>query len=529
MLVLQIIGLLLLLLVGAGLIIRLLNPLPPLGERRLSYRLTDTGDTLLGRSIARLAADHDGLSGVLMLDDAHDAFAARILLARAAERSLDVQYYIWHGDMSGTLMLDELRAAADRGVRVRMLLDDNGIAGLDQVLAALNSHPNIEIRLFNPFVLRSPKMLGYLADFFRLNRRMHNKSFVSDNQAVIIGGRNIGDEYFAAQNEGLFADLDVLAIGPVVDDVSRDFDSYWKCRSAYPAELILPPPHDLHLSRLSRRASFAEQMPAARAYVDAVKRRPLITQLANGSLPFRWAPIRMVSDDPAKGKGKAPKERLLGTALMEIIGNPAKELRLISGYFVPTRAGTEAFSALAKKGVDVAIFTNGFEATDVWIVHAGYAGRRKALLKSGVRLFEMCGGVGGKRRRLVSIGSGGSGSSTNGQVLRSSGSMLHAKTFAVDRKRLFIGSFNFDPRSMHLNTELGFVIESEELAMFVAQAFDKEVPAHAYEVELAEGGGLRWRERLDHSSLLHDREPGMSIPQRAGVWLLAHLPIEWLL
>src|SRR3546814_3643319 len=155
-------------------------------------------------------------------------------MARAAVRSLDIQDYIWHGDRSGTWLLEAVRQAADRGVRVRMLLDDNGIAGMDSVLAALDRHPNIEIRLFNPFVLRSPKMLGYLADFPRLNRRMHNKSFTADNQATIIGGRNIGDEYFGARDEGLFLDLDVLALGPVVEDVSRDFDRYWASESAYP-------------------------------------------------------------------------------------------------------------------------------------------------------------------------------------------------------------------------------------------------------------------------------------------------------
>src|SRR5690606_940943 len=222
--------------------VRLLNPLPPLEPRPASYRLTDTGDTPLGRGVSQLRTGHGGLSGVHMLLDGQEAFAARALLARAATRSLDVQYYIWRKDLSGTLLLEELLDAAERGVRVRMLLDDNGIAGMDEALAALDRHPNIEVRLFNPFVVRSPKIVGYLTDFTRLNRRMHNKSFVADGQAAIIGGRNIGDEYFAAADGLVFADLDVLAIGPVVAEVSEDFDRYWTSLSAYPASRILPEP-----------------------------------------------------------------------------------------------------------------------------------------------------------------------------------------------------------------------------------------------------------------------------------------------
>lgn len=243
-LIVQGLGILLLVLLAAGITIRLLYPLPDLGPRPVSRYLEDTARTPLGQGATKLISRQDvpaGYSGVHMLKDGRDAFAARILLARSATRTLDVQYYIWHGDLSGTLLLEAMRDAAERGVRVRLLLDDNGIAGLDDVLAALDRHPNIEIRLFNPFVLRKPKMLGYLADFARLNRRMHNKSFTADNQATIIGGRNVGDEYFGARDDGLFADLDVLAIGPVVGDVSRDFDRYWSSRSAYPAERILPP------------------------------------------------------------------------------------------------------------------------------------------------------------------------------------------------------------------------------------------------------------------------------------------------
>ncbi|WP_030541324.1 phospholipase D family protein [Sphingobium sp. DC-2] len=526
----QYLGVGLLLLCVAVISLRLLYPLPPLDPRSSSRHLSDTEDTPLGAGVAALRRGHPRLSGVHILTEGREAFAARVLLARAATRTLDVQYYIWHPDLSGTLMLEAMLAAAERGVRVRMLLDDNGVAGLDGDLAALARHPNVEIRLFNPFVIRRPKALGYLADFGRLNRRMHNKSFTADNQATIIGGRNIGDEYFAARDQGLFSDLDVLAVGPVVDEVSQDFDRYWASDSAYPAERILAAIPTAEPDAIHRRASLLERDPAARAYLEAVRALPFVEQILAGSLPFEWSAIRMVSDDPAKGLGRAGDDKLLVHVLQDAVGTPTRELRLVSGYFVPTAAGVDVFGGLAREGRDVAIFTNAFEATDVWIVHAGYAHRRRALLEQGVRLFEMRGERASEgRRKLITTGSGSGSRGKDGPVLRSAGSTLHSKTFAVDRTRLFIGSFNFDPRSMHLNTELGFLIDSPTMAAAVARAFDDAIPMRAYEVVIGEDGHLRWIERGDVGRIVHEVEPGTTRWQRGGLWLLSKLPIEWLL
>ncbi|WP_238474167.1 phospholipase D family protein [Altericroceibacterium spongiae] len=522
------------LLLIAGIIIRLRYPLPPLGDRPAPRPPGDTGNTPLGRGAATAMEGHHGLSGIHLLDDRREAFAARILLAREAKRCLDLQYYIWQNDLSGTLMLETVREAADRGVYVRMLLDDNGTTGLDATLGALARHPNIEIRLFNPFVLRKPKLLGYLADFPRLNRRMHNKSFVADNQAAIIGGRNIGDEYFGARQQGLYADLDVLAIGPVVRDVSNDFDRYWASPSAYPADSILPPVPEGDLAGLSAQAALVEQDPAAQTYVSAVRSLPFNKQVVSGTLPFEWAQVRMISDDPAKALGRARQDRLLAPTLGRIIGRPRRNLRLISGYFVPTQAGVDTLAATAAQGRDLAIFTNAFEATDVWIVHAGYAGRRKALLRAGVRLFEMRRPArertAADRRKLMSTGSGSDGSGVKeGPVLRSSNATLHAKTLIIDSEKIFIGSFNFDPRSVHLNTELGFIIESPKLATYMAKGFADHVPQVAYEVILTQGGKLAWREQDTQGEKLHRTEPGTSRFQRFGITFLSHMPIEWML
>ena len=473
--------------------------------------------TQLGQALAPAIAAHPGKSGIHALPDPHDAFAARVLLARAAEHTLDVQYYIWHADMTGTLLLEELHAAADRGVRVRLLLDDNGTFGLDTELAALALHPQIEVRLFNPFVVRKPKWLGYITDFSRANRRMHNKSFTADNQASIIGGRNIGDEYFGATEGILFADLDVLAVGPIVGQVSTDFDRYWASGSAYPVEQILPAVPAQQLNRLSQAAALVERDAAAADYVVAVSRSDFRRRLLAGDLPLEWAVTRMVTDDPAKGLGKAEPEGLLSHQLGQILEQPRSAVVLVSPYFVPTAAGVDAFTALTDQGIDVRILTNSLDATDVAAVHAGYAKRRRELLKFGVQLFEM--------RRLSPHLERNESAGPFG----SSGSSLHAKTFAVDGERVFVGSFNFDPRSMHLNTELGFVIDSPALAKRVHQAFDNSIPANAYEVRLDADDQLFWIEHLGEREIRHAREPHTGLLKRSGIWLLSILPIEWLL
>jgi len=493
--------------------------LPSLDGRTGSKALNETqvSDTTLGKVILPEVQAHPGKSGIYPLPDAHDAFAARSLLARAAQKSLDVQYYIWHGDTTGTLLLEELRAAADRGVRVRLLLDDNGTSGLDEELAALDSHPNIEIRLFNPFIVRWPKVIGFATDFMRANRRMHNKSFTADNQATIIGGRNVGDEYFGAGESVLFADLDVLAIGKAAHDVSTDFDRYWNSNSSYPASLILPKVDASTLPQLKARADSLIQSQAAAQYSQAIKTSPFISKLLKGDLDFEWADVRMVSDDPAKGLGQATSNGLLIQQLAEILGRPSQTVDLISPYFVPTAAGVDVFTNMAQNGIKLRVLTNSLDATDVSAVHAGYAKRRKDLLAAGVTLYE-----------LQRISTADKPKDSAGP-LGSSGSSLHAKTFAVDHKRVFVGSFNFDPRSTHLNTEMGFVIESPSLALQIESAFDKEIARHSYEVRLSETGDVYWLEQSNGKTIRHDSEPETSFFKRAIVWFLSLLPIEWLL
>ncbi len=491
----------------------------PIADRSESSALNFNSalDTRLGQAIVPQLESYPGKSGIHTLANPRNAFAARVLLARVADRTLDVQYYIWHGDITGILLLEELHGAAERGVRVRLLLDDNGTSGLDAELAALASHPLIEVRLFNPFVVRNPKWLGYLTDFSRANRRMHNKSFTADNQATIVGGRNVGDEYFGATAGVLFADLDVLAIGPVVPEVSNDFDRYWASASAYPVEQLLPIASDTDLHQLERRALELEKDKAATDYVRAIAESDFVRELLSGTLEFDWAKTRMVSDNPAKGLGKSKKEDFLAHKLGEILGEPKSRVALISPYFVPTQAGVDAFAALASHGIEISILTNSLDATDVAAVHAGYAKRRKALLREGIQLYEM--------RRLSPDVERNQSAGPFG----SSGSSLHAKTFAVDGERMFVGSFNFDPRSINLNTELGFVIESPALSEKIHEAFEETIPLNAYEVRLTENGELYWIEYVDGDLVRHEQEPNTGFLKRTGIFILSILPIEWLL
>lgn len=494
--------------------------LPSLKERSLSTALPGevAQNTALGRAVGPQAQRHPGKSGVTMLADPLAAFAARILLIGMSERTLDLQYYIWQDDTTGMLLLQALHAAAERGVRVRLLIDDNSTSGLDTELAALASHPNIDVRLFNPFLIRGAKWLNYFTDFSRLNRRMHNKSFTADNQVTIVGGRNIGDEYFGATEGVLFADLDVLGIGPVAQAVSKDFDAYWASESAYPVDTIVSDVEATDLADLAAEqfGLIAESAEVTR-YLQAVSESPFMTRFLQQELELEWTEVHMISDDPAKALGKASETELLTSHLARILDVPQRSVRLVSPYFVPTEAGTQSFREMEASGVEIEVLTNSLNATDIAVVHAGYAKQRKALLKGGVSLYEM-------RQFAAPPEPGGHIFS-----LSRSGSSLHAKTFSIDGERVFVGSFNFDPRSANLNTELGFLIESTSMAGKIDEAFEFDVPGYAYEVRLDADDDLYWVEQRGDEQIRYDVEPETSLWERFLVKFFSLLPIEWLL
>lgn len=477
---------------------------------------TPTHKTRLGRAIAPVSAAHPGLCGLLPLDDSLDAFACRYRLAEMAEKTLDVQYYIWEDDMSGRLLFSVLYAAATRGVKVRLLLDDNNTQGLDETLSLLDAHPNIDVRLFNPFTFRTLRALGYLTDFARLNRRMHNKSFTVDGEVTIIGGRNVGDAYFGAGEEPLFSDLDVMAVGPVVADVSADFERYWGSACVSTLKKVLELPQEeiearIHLPREGVQDELTQ------SYLKKLETSEFVTALEARRLPLIWAKTRLLSDDPRKGMGKARRHSLLPQRLLDVMGSPTQQIDIISSYFVPTRAGVALLLQMVRKGVKVAILTNSLAANDVAVVHAGYARWRKKLLRHGIELYE-----------LKPTQDGTPGLHDRG-LTGNSGSSLHAKTFSIDGRNVFIGSLNFDPRSTMLNTEMGFVIESHDLASLIHRRFLKSRQHEAWQIRLDARGRLNWVEQKEGREIVLDKEPKTRFWQRVLVRLAWWLPVEWLL
>jgi putative cardiolipin synthase len=494
--------------------------LPKLDARTSSTALTDTADTPLGKYVQATTPPEGDKSGIYALGKPEESFAARMLLVQAAQKSLDVQYYIWHADTTGYLLFEECWNAAERGVRVRLLLDDNNTSGLDSTIAALDSHANIEVRLFNPFANRSMRLLGYIIDFDRLNRRMHNKSLTADAQVTIVGGRNIGDEYFGAGEGMVFADLDVIAAGRIARDVGEAFDLYWNSDSAYPAEVIVGKAAVDAVPNMKTKFAQVRSSPGAVEYLDALKRTPLIEKLLADQLSLDWAPTQLVYDEPTKALGNASKGDLLFPRLQQVLGKPEKEVDLISPYFVPGKEGTELLAKLPQDGVKLRVLTNSLAATDVGAVHAGYAKRRETLLQNGVKIYELKPDPAeiAAREKSKSTGSG----------TGSSAASLHAKTFSVDRNRVFVGSFNFDPRSYNLNTELGVVIESPKLADAISSSLDRDIARSAYEVTLKDKK-LEWVEQTEQGEIRYDKEPKTGFWKRFGVGFMSILPIDWML
>jgi len=490
--------------------------------------LVDSTHTSLSRALQDAGREHPGETGVQLLARPVDAFAARVALAGAAERSLDIQYYIWNDDRTGQLMFEEIWKAAERGVRVRLLLDDLSTTGRDHILSALDAHANIEVRLYNPIVQRQSRWLAYLTDFGRLNRRMHNKSFTADNAVTIVGGRNIGDEYFGIGEELLFADLDVVATGAVVADVSTQFDAYWNSLSSYPVAQLVRAASDKRKAALLARFAAVRAESASIAYIRAAEETPLVANLESNRPVFQWSQADLVHDDPEKTTDGLPREEsLLFPEMMRAAGRPRQTIDLVSPYFVPMPGGTATLANLVQDGVRVRVLTNSLAATDVAAVHAGYVKWRRKLLKAGVQLYEFHPAA--TQSATPPVRGGGSGSGFGGSGSRAPLG-LHAKTFAVDSARLFIGSFNFDPRSALLNTELGIVIHNPSLARQLHGEFDNLVPQMAYEVLLGPGGrGLQWIEQTPRGEVQHRNEPEASLLRRFYVSLLKLLPLDWLL
>ena len=497
-------------------IARLLFPLPDLAGRKNSYALVPSTETSLGAKALGATQKNPGKSGVFPLFHGAEAYGGRILMVRAAQASIDIRYYIWKRDLTGLILLQELRDAAQRGVRVRLLVDDNGTSDLDIELAALNTLENMEVRVFNPFNLRSPRFVSYLFDFPRLNRRMHNKSFTVDSAATIVGGRNVGDNYFSRNNETQFSDFDLLLMGRAAVDTGKDFDRYWNSSSAYPHELLIEPTKN-GLLFFDEAVAKVRSKPGWDAYRTEILKSQLAASILSGSLAMEWAPVTLLSDDPAKGLGQIDESRLLIADIRKIVSEARVSIDLISAYFIPGDSGTEVLSNAARNGLSVRTLTNSLNATDVLPVHAGYLRYRDKLIDSGVEMHEL------KATQ----------SPTQADVLGlfgSSASSLHAKSVVIDSKLLFVGSFNFDPRSTYLNCEMGFLVESEILARQLRDRLENNLEQYAWHVRRRQDSKLQW-DTQDNGGVSHseDKEPGASFTTRILLRIIATLPVEWML
>ncbi len=461
-------------------------------------------------------------SGASLVPLGTDAFALRVLSARAAVRSLDLQYYIWHSDATGIYLAREALLAADRGVRVRLLLDDMDARSRDGILMALDLHPQIEIRLFNPFATRSGTLRTLMEVFSRgsrLNHRMHNKAWIADGRIALVGGRNIGDEYFAASRNVNFVDLDVLLAGEAVADAASSFDAYWNSASAMPiSRLRRTARNSMTLDEVRQRLDELLRESENEAFLRRLQESPRIEDLLTGELAPDWSgSVTFVADDPRKPLKQVQElEPGVLQSLYLTLETAKDELRLISPYFVPGAGGTSQLRRKAESGVRIVVLTNSLAATDVAAVHAGYSRYRAPLLRAGVKLHELKHALEEERDdgRHVRIHVGSSKAS------------LHTKAAIVDGQRIFVGSFNLDPRSALLNCEMGVWLDHPRLIDQLAALFEKAVtPQHSYSVTL-DGNRLVWTEAVAGQEIVHDRDPHASFGRRALTWVLRHLPIE---
>jgi putative cardiolipin synthase len=495
--------------------------LPPNVDRTDTRAFRDTDDTWLGQARRDEVKAHPGLSGLYLLGDGLDAYVARAVLAEAADRSIDVQYYLYHADKTGRFLTWQLLKAADRGVRVRLLVDDMDLAGRDLNIAAFDAHPHVEVRIFNPFSRKVGRSRQFVSRYGSVTRRMHNKSFTVDYQRTIVGGRNIGDEYFATGSEINFGDLDLLAAGPVVGEVSDAFDDYWSSELAYPiAALAKEIPTDEEVDELRTALKGYVDDLGDSDYAEALRGSDLAVTLRNRSLTFTWGEAKALYDSPDKILADMDRTDLhLSSQLGPSFEDVKSELIILSPYFVPGKRGVRFLTGLAARGVKVRILTNSLASTDVGIVHAGYAKYRRALLRAGVELYEVSDKLTWGQNQGMKEGKKGKAQAS-----------LHAKTFIFDRETLFVGTLNLDPRAVVHNTEIGILVYSADMASAMAEQFDEGILDVAYRLELYRDAwndeSIRWVLQEEGGERTYTSEPRVGFWKNLGIGLLGLLPIE---
>ncbi len=498
--------------------------------RTVSSALAHPVQTRLGRQVETAGREQGGNSGFRIIPAGADGFLARMQMINAAERTLDLQYFIFRGDETGRLLTGAVLRAADRKVRVRVLIDDGETMAGDEQLTALEAHPSVEIRIFNPFVYRGHstmfRAMEFVASASRLDYRMHNKLLVVDNAVALMGGRNIGDQYFQIDPEAQLADDDVFAAGPVVQQLSATFDEFWNGAQSIPAEALsggTPSRAELNEHRELLKEQSRQLKADGVDYVKRVAAGEPFDGMMSGRLPLVWAHAQLVYDSP--DKKKVESGAIGGTLMERAVADAAaavqSELLMITPFLIPGSEGLQLFRDLRQRNVRVRLLTNSLESSEVPFAHSGYMQYRVPLLESGVELHEIRSLLGNAR-----------GSGQTQAISRYGNYSLHAKLFVFDRRRVFIGSMNFDQRSMHINTEIGLIIDSPELARQVAARFEAMVqPANAYRLALRANdvpgtSSLVWQTREEGRAVEYDAEPARSIWQRIQVNVLSLLPLD---
>jgi putative cardiolipin synthase len=507
------------------------STLPPGSDypKTASTALADPEQTSLGAHFDDEARQHGGMSGFRAIAAGAEGFQIRMQMITAAERTLDLQYFIFRSDETGRLLTKAVLRAADRGVRVRVLVDDAENGAEDPQLDAIGAHAGVEVRIFNPFAYRGDvelfRAIEFMFDASRLDYRMHNKLLVVDNAVALLGGRNIGDQYFQIDPKSQFADEDVFVAGPIVRRLSATFDAYWNSDLAIPSAALRMAEPPRPTSTGHQAASPKESPALKKAGADYAKRAASgepMAEIVADRLPLVWAHAQVVCDSPDKKQVRdgAMIGQLMQPTVAEIAGAVRSELLLVTPFLIPGREGMKLIATLRRKNVRVRVLTNSLESTPQVLAQAGYMHYRLPLLEDGVELYETRSLLGNPR-----------GSGESAALSRFGTYSLHAKLFVFDRRRLFIGSMNFDQRSMRLNTELGLIIDSPVLAQQVAQRFEAMAqPADAYQVILrrnAQGPPtLIWRTQEGGVPTEYSTEPARSVWQRIKVDLLSLLPID---
>ena len=477
----------------------------------------------LQRQFAPAVKAHPNLTGFHVLFDPNDALISRLQLIEHAQRTIDLQYYIWANDQVGALALEAVLRAAERGVKVRLLIDDNNSKELQSTYRAMAEHPNIQIKMFNPYRFRTFRALDILLNFNRITRRMHNKTFTIDHQVSLIGGRNMSNQYYNVGDNFQFSDMDVLLVGQAVTDITQSFDEYWQHDYAYPIQQLVPSTKRLSYDGMRKQLADNWTKSQIEPFLQNYQGARAFNNWFNKNLSLEWVNARVVQDSADKIRKETPKEQNLNFQLDYVMRDPKLYVDLVSAYFVPDQNNVNTLKDLVKKGVQIRVVTNSFKANDVPIVHAFYAKHREQLLQSGVQLYEFQPILPLTLTKKARVQLFGKSKFDRNHFGKSS---LHAKYLVNDNAQVFIGSFNFDQRSAYLNTEIGVVLNSPHLARVIHSNMDNDLLNYAYKVELDDQHHLVWKKQLNQHIITLKNEPHITWWQKLFLKFVSHLPLD---